>query len=188
MEEGQGASRPESPARPARQLGTLVNQPTFVCKDQLKFLIMDAPHYDNITSYIDELHKYNVKDFVRTCERTYDESIVRDAGIMPHALPFPDGEPPTDSIIDTWMALVRDASQRDTAVGVHCLAGLGRAPVLVVIALIEHGMSNLDAIEFVRAQRRGAINKRQLQYLIDYKKRKHRRTREGRRWWCGYLI
>jgi protein tyrosine phosphatase type 4A len=38
---------------------------------------------------------------------------------------------------------------------VRLCVGLGRAPVLVAVALIEAGMSPLDAIEFVRRRRRG---------------------------------
>lgn len=54
--------------------------------------------------------------------------------------------------------LVEDASRRNTAVAVHCLAGLGRAPVLVVIALIEAGqMRNIEAIELVRSKRKGEL-------------------------------
>ncbi|KAJ3212093.1 Protein tyrosine phosphatase type IVA 1 [Entophlyctis luteolus] len=44
---------------------------------------------------------------------------------------------------------------------------LGRAPVLVAIALIESGMTPLEAIEYVRRQRRGAFNSVQLAYLAE---------------------
>ncbi len=51
-------------------------------------------------------------------------------------------------------------------IAVHCVAGLGRAPVLVALALIEHGFGDPSAaVEFIRSQRRGAINMRQLNYL-----------------------
>lgn len=56
------------------------------------------------------------------------------------------------------------------AIGVHCVAGLGRAPVLVAIALIEAGMSPLDSAIHVRAHRRGAINARQLKCIENYKR------------------
>lgn len=52
------------------------------------------------------------------------------------------------------------------AIAVHCVAGLGRAPVLVAIALIEMGMKPLDTIEFIRGKRRGAFNKPQIAYLV----------------------
>jgi len=49
------------------------------------------------------------------------------------------------------------------------VAGLGRAPVLVCIALVEAGMDPYDAIGYIRKRRRGAINARQLQYIEAYK-------------------
>mmetsp|Transcript_2776 Transcript_2776/g.9794 ORF Transcript_2776/g.9794 Transcript_2776/m.9794 type:complete len:194 (-) Transcript_2776:309-890(-) len=61
------------------------------------------------------------------------------------------------------------------AVAVHCVAGLGRAPVLVATALIEAGMEPLKAVDFIRQKRRGAINARQLRYLERYKPRKQGR-------------
>lgn len=54
---------------------------------------------------------------------------------------------------------------------VHCVAGLGRAPVLVAIALIQLGMAPLDAIEFIREKRRGAFNKPQITFLDGYKRK-----------------
>lgn len=67
------------PAVPA-----FMNQPTFIQKDKLKFLILDAPHYDNIGFYIQSLRTHGASDLVRTCERTYDEAVVIDSGITPH--------------------------------------------------------------------------------------------------------
>lgn len=60
-------------------------------------------------------------------------------------------------------------------IAVHCVAGLGRAPVLVAIALIEMGMKPLDAIEFIRSKRRGAFNKPQIAYLVKIKKKKKKK-------------
>jgi len=61
-------------------------------------------------------------------------------------------------------------------IAVHCVAGLGRAPVLVCIALIEGGMSSYDAVQFVRKKRRGAINSKQLEFLERYTPRGNRRS------------
>ena len=55
-------------------------------------------------------------------------------------------------------------------VAVHCVAGLGRAPLLVCLALIEYGMEPLDAVELVRKHRRGALNSRQVAWVAQYKK------------------
>ncbi len=41
---------------------------------------------------------------------------------------------------------------------VHCVAGLGRAPFLVAIALIHKGCERINAIELIRKHRPGALN------------------------------
>jgi hypothetical protein len=55
---------------------------------------------------------------------------------------------------------------------VHCVAGLGRAPILVAIALVELGMANLDTVEFIRRRRRGCFNSNQITYIDGYKRNK----------------
>lgn len=50
------------------------------------------------------------------------------------------------------MELVEEISREDqgSCVAVHCVAGLGRAPVLVAVALIEHGLKYHVAVEKIR--------------------------------------
>ena len=55
---------------------------------------------------------------------------------------------------------------------VHCVAGLGRAPVLVAIALMERGLKYEEAVDLIRQRRQGALNMKQLQYLHSYKRTK----------------
>lgn len=71
-----------------------------------------------------------------------------------------------------WLTLIEKTKQQDPTptIAVHCVAGLGRAPVLVAIALIEMGMKPLDAIEYIREKRRGAFNKPQIAFLDSYKR------------------
>lgn len=156
------------------QAGTrLPNPPTLIEYEGLKFLIMDAPSRSNIHLYLKEMGRVNVKDIVRICEPTYPREIVESAGIKVHDWVFPDGESPPSNIIDAWLSLVdaQKAAQDNSAIAVHCVAGLGRAPVLVAIALIENGMRALDAVMFIRQRRRGAINNKQLKFLENYKPR-----------------
>jgi protein tyrosine phosphatase type 4A len=62
--------------------------------------------------------------------------------------------------LDKWLGLVEaefPGKSKDTskkAIAVHCVAGLGRAPVLVCIALVEAGMDPYDAIAHIRKRRR----------------------------------
>lgn len=43
-------------------------------------------------------------------------------------------------------------------IGVHCLAGLGRAPFFVAMALVNNGCSPQNAIDLIRKNRPGALN------------------------------
>jgi len=43
-------------------------------------------------------------------------------------------------------------------IGVHCVAGLGRAPLLVALALVHRGCESINAIELIRKNRPGALN------------------------------
>ena len=68
------------------------------------------------------------------------------------------------------------------AIAVHCVAGLGRAPVLVALVLIEGGMKYEDAVQFIRQKQRGAFNSKLL-YLEKYcpKMRLHFKDSNGHR-------
>ncbi|KAJ2888611.1 hypothetical protein FB639_000516, partial [Coemansia asiatica] len=128
-----------------------------------------------------EFARLNVTDVVRVCEPTYDKERLVAHSVCVHDLPFKDGDVPPSSVIKKWLQLVserivtakqkQDEQPAPTTIAVHCVAGLGRAPVLVAVALIEKGTDPLDAIELVRRKRRGAFNNRQITYLADNYKR-----------------
>lgn len=154
----------------------LPNPPTLVEWGGMRFLIMDAPSEGNLELYLREMKKHGVSDLVRVCDPTYSKEAVEREGIRVHEMLFPDGDGPPTSIVDRWLALVearrKHEESKDTpAIAVHCVAGLGRAPVLVAISLIETGMSPLDAVSFLRERRRGAINNKQLRFLESYRRR-----------------
>jgi protein tyrosine phosphatase type 4A len=147
-------------------------------------------------TYVDELKKYHVSTVVRVCEPTYSPTKLVKNGIDVLDLSFPDGQPPPQSVIDDWLNLLRrmfiinpnsneskrpssPPSVEDTCVAVHCVAGLGRAPVLVAIALMELGMKYEDAVELIRAKRRGAINSKQLSFLEKYKPKSRLKPTNG---------
>jgi len=155
--------------------GSLVNRPTFVEHNNRKFLIMDAPTDANLPKYLEMLKRRGVTHLVRACEPSYQTAPLLAAGIKVSEMPFKDGDPPPHDLIDRWLNLVDSEAKanKDAVVAVHCVAGLGRAPVLVAIAMVESGMEPYQAINFIRKRRRyGAINAKQLQFLEGYKPRK----------------
>lgn len=142
----------------------------------LKFLIMDAPRQSNLHLYIKECKKHNVTDVVRVCEPTYAKTDLINAGIQLHEMPYSDGHSPPEEILSRWLDLVNDRffvnpTGSNSTIAVHCVAGLGRAPVLVAIALIEFaGMDPVEAVVMIRKHRRGAINEKQLNWLESYQR------------------
>ncbi|KAF9549565.1 Protein tyrosine phosphatase type IVA 1 [Mortierella hygrophila] len=178
---------PRSPglAPLGRQL-TLIEPPM---TKGIRFLILDCPTDSTLPFYMQELKRNNVTDVVRCCEPTYRAETLRAEGITVHDWPFRDGAVPPVNIIKNWLQLVdsrfvrrRSGSpsaseeEEDTppapTIAVHCVAGLGRAPILVAIAMIELGMANLDTVEFIRRRRRGCFNSNQIQYIDGYKRGK----------------
>ncbi|XP_055111366.1 protein tyrosine phosphatase type IVA 1-like isoform X3 [Symphalangus syndactylus] len=84
--------------------------------------------------------------------------------------PFGDGAPPSSQIVADWLHFVKIKFREESGcyIAVHCIVGLGRAPVLVALALIEGGMKHEDAIQFIGQKRRGAFKSKQLLYLEKY--------------------
>ncbi|KAI8072999.1 protein-tyrosine phosphatase-like protein [Gongronella butleri] len=144
----------------------------------VRFLILDCPTESTLPFYLDEFKRHNVTHVVRCCQQTYSAALLQSHGIEVHDMPFKDGGLPPANLVRDWLSIVvkmdqskdeDDADIRPT-IAVHCVAGLGRAPVLVAIALIEFGMGPLDAVAYIRSKRRGAFNKPQISYLDNYKR------------------
>nr|XP_024649427.1 protein tyrosine phosphatase type IVA 1-like isoform X2 [Macaca nemestrina] len=84
--------------------------------------------------------------------------------------PFGDGAPPSNQIVADRLNFIKIKFHEEPGccIAVHCIAGLGRAPVLVAPALIEGGMKHEDAIQFRGQKQRGAFKSKQLLYLEKY--------------------
>uniref|UniRef100_L7M770 Uncharacterized protein n=1 Tax=Rhipicephalus pulchellus TaxID=72859 RepID=L7M770_RHIPC len=149
----------------------------------MRFLITDRPTDATVPAFLEEFKKRNVKDVVRVCEATYQKDLLEKEGINVWDWQFDDGSPPPARIVEEWFQLLRKRFKEDPdcCIAVHCVAGLGRAPVLVALALIELGMTYEDAVELIRQKRRGAINAKQLSYLEKYRPKSRLRLRNGHR-------
>jgi len=148
------------------QLANKLSQVTF---KGLRFVIMDRPTESNLPNYLRELKKAGVTAIVRVCEPTYNAKEVEKAGISMHELAFDDGTIPPKEVMKKWRGVVKESSGKNGVVAIHCVAGLGRAPVMVAIALIDKGLDAVAAVELIRKERRGAINRKQLDFLRAYK-------------------
>lgn len=178
----------------------IASRPTFISVPPMRFLIMDAPRQSNLHLYIKEMKKHSVSDVVRVCEPTYHSGELDSAGMVLHEMEYPDGHAPSSEVIGNWLLLVEQTfyankfSSRDEessvakkCIAVHCVAGLGRAPVMVAIALIEFANYDpVEAVALIRQHRRGAINEKQLTYLEGYKRR-YKKQLDGKGSCCVIL-
>lgn len=157
------------------------------------FLILDAPSPSSLPAYVKILQKHKVSHLVRVCGPTYNSELLEKNGIKVHGWMFEDGAPPPPSVVEDWLNLL-DAeegkftrSMAETGVlpapptiAVHCVAGLGRAPILVALALVEYAnVAPLDAVGYVRERRNGAINQVQLYWLMKYRPRHPHNQQSG---------
>jgi protein tyrosine phosphatase type 4A len=193
---------------------SLSSKPTLIVSGKLRFLIMDAPRQSNLHLYIRECRRNRVTDVVRVCEPTYNGGELSTAGMRLHEMAYDDGRVPPPEVLDRWLALVEERfcsssyapsspppataggdpsfpspGDANGTIAVHCVAGLGRAPVLVAIALMEfENMDAIDAVTMIRRMRRGAINENQLQYLEGYRRRRRKKGGGGESGGCGCSI
>jgi len=147
----------------------------------MKFVISRTPMNDTIQRYIDLWQSEGVKNVVRICNSSiYDTAPLKEVGITVHEMEFKDGTNPSSELIRRWMDLVNTVfpkkgaapPEAGTAIAVHCVAGMGRAPMMVIIALIERGMDNKEAIKRVREIRGKCLNDKQVPFVISYKPHK----------------
>jgi len=157
----------------------LPNPLSLVENSHYRFLIFDAPNDENLPLYITELNKHHVHHLVRACDSTYAAHTLKAIDINVHEMPFSDGGVPSDAVVNKWLSLLAATykeNEKET-IGVHCIAGKGRAPVLVAIALIEGGLAPVDAIKHIRDHRKGSLNMKQQQWLTRYKPRVNSSTK-----------
>lgn len=165
-------------------------KPTVIDTDTVRFVITDSPNDSTISKHLEMLTKYHVKHVCRANLPCYNTKPLAKAGISVHELAFKDGDPPSEEVLSRWLCIVescffgtsrfKNASvghikrlEDDERISVHCVAGLGRGPLLVAIALVEFcHMEPLEAVAFIRERRRGAINAKQLKWFEKYQRHK----------------
>jgi protein tyrosine phosphatase type 4A len=133
------------------------------------FYISEAPSKSNLDIFIDQVKEHKIKHIVRLCDPTYDKKdFIHDSkyDVEIHDWEFADGNEPPQDIIEKWKSLLKSTNE---PILIHCRAGLGRAPTIAAIGLIEQKMETYNAIKLIRDQRPGSINSKQLKFLINYK-------------------
>ncbi|KAI8854948.1 protein-tyrosine phosphatase-like protein [Chytridium lagenaria] len=145
----------------------------------VRFLVTDCPSDGNLLGdYLPLFQEQNVKVLFRLCDpAVYNPNPLIQAGILvKDDLAFEDGSVPSPELVESYRSFMSDfaASSAGSSVAVHCVSGIGRAPILAAIALIDAGLDRYDVVDLIRAKRRGAFNKRQLEWILDAKRLQER--------------
>lgn len=148
---------------------------------QVDFIVFNSPNRDNQKS-IDELNNIvnlnNIKIIFRLCEPLYDSNNIYNCKIIDMIIE--DGSFPSSKIINDYLLNIQNCIKSNnvlntkTCIGIHCKAGLGRAPIFAAIGLMNYSSyyDFFDIVKLIRYKIKGSINKVQLNGLSKYKPKK----------------
>jgi atypical dual specificity phosphatase len=111
------------------------------------------------------LSRAGAKTLLTLTESPLPASWLEGTGLRYRHIPMVDHEPPEKGRLVEAVTFVDDEIMAGRAVVVHCLAGKGRTGCVLAGYLMLKGMPLEDAVEFVRRQRPGSVERSQEQAL-----------------------
>jgi predicted protein tyrosine phosphatase len=148
--------------------------------EQIDFIVFNSPNRNNPSS-VEELNKivnlYNIQLIFRLCEELYCSSTIDNCQIID--MKIKDGSFPSENVINDFLSHIKNHIDSITSsktcikpcVGIHCRAGLGRAPIFTAIGLMNFTNYDdySDIVKLIRQKINGSINCIQLRELSKYK-------------------
>jgi|SaaInlStandDraft_7_1057024.scaffolds.fasta_scaffold37698_2 protein tyrosine phosphatase type 4A len=131
------------------------------------FVVTQSPDSNNIEHYKNLLLNKQITTVVKLCEPNhYDQQTLTCAGIKITNIPIDDGSTPSSEELKSWINIIKSHKHKENGIAVHCVSGLGRAPLFVCVGLIKvYKVDSIDAIQLVRKHIKNALNHTQLKYL-----------------------
>eukprot|EP00835_Amoeboradix_gromovi_P001454 NODE_66_length_23959_cov_0.323009.p9 type:complete len:172 gc:universal NODE_66_length_23959_cov_0.323009:2657-2142(-) len=134
----------------------------------LKVVIMHCPDDAHCHWTISKLKQLQIHHVFRLCQNSYSTIPYSDAKIEIHdEIKFVDGGVPSQAQVALWFKIIDSICDSET-IAIHCVSGIGRAPVLTALAFIHRGMDPIESIEYIRKYRKRAFNNVQIKYLSEY--------------------
>jgi protein tyrosine phosphatase type 4A len=135
------------------------------------FIISGEP--SNIDNYINILNKNSINLVINLTDINYDlskENKLKNVNIDYLHFPLIDGHCLSDDKIKNLLNFLN----RYNSIAFHCVAGLGRAPLVLGVCLILlYNYKPLDVIEKIRKKESKALNTIQINYLMNFKRKKY---------------
>ena len=142
-----------------------------ITKNNRKFIVTGSPTEYNIDEYIKELKKRNINIVIKLNEKDlYDTGKFKQNDIEFIHMEIEDGNIPDEKNI---LKLIEIGNEYDS-ICVHCTAGLGRAPLVMSLLWILHfNQDPHDTAEEIRNLIPKCLNKFQVQFITDFKRKKY---------------
>ena len=149
--------------------------------EQIDFIVFNSPNQNDpssITLLNNAINTYNICLIFRLCEQLYDANEIYNCKIID--MEIKDGSFPDNIIIEKYLSYITDCIKTNNynsfkgtkkpCIGIHCRAGLGRAPVFAAIGLMNYNKYDdyVDIVKMIREKIKGAINIVQLTELALY--------------------
>ena len=116
---------------------------------------------NNLNIFLDKLKKYNINMIVRLCEPSYH---IECNNIQIHDLPITSCTPSKD-VIRQWNDILDSINGN---IYIHCESGLGRAPTMIAIALLQKNVEPHNTIQILRKINKKLFNNNQLKFIFNY--------------------
>ncbi len=139
----------------------------------------------NYKIFIEELKTFNqlrcgaivslVEDteFEKICDKKLFVREIYNKNLSWFHLPIIDLKSPKHKFIDKWQTTksrLKNELVDGNNIVIHCMGGKGRSGTITAILLVEFGVSNKEAIDIVRKQRKGAIETtEQEDFILSYR-------------------
>lgn len=151
-----------------REIFSVHQKPVIILFGNFKYVVSPSPNPSSIYDYKDFLLSNGVTTIVKLCrEKMYEE--LKDINILD--IPIEDGSVPDIQEMKQWIDIIKKEKNNVNGIAVHCISGLGRAPLFVCVGLIKvEKMGALDAISLVRSKIPYALNSKQLKFIFELEK------------------
>lgn len=133
--------------------------------------------------YVDELYMYRVRLLVRTNPSSYSVSLLKNTGITALDIPFTHCHVPEEKLLKKFADHVDRLLAEHRRIWV-AIQGFEDGPFIIVYALMNLGMSRLEALSKVRECE---ANLAQLQYLQKFEITLREEMKEKKNKVCTYV-
>jgi len=139
-----------------------------IIKGKIDYILSSCPNSNNIQEYSTFLKNNNVKYLINLCDSQYSLEYLDN--IVYKNIIIQDGTIPNENQLNVIKEICKDCIASQQNIVIHCVSGMGRAPCVLGVLLIEYeNYENIYCIEAIRKKRKGSINSVQLKYLMNYK-------------------